>query len=104
MIPAMHITAWASFAPWAELSARWLDLIRPVWYQKLQERGRRKPLLLRDIRPLLSADAAERLTDYEMRNAFTRVFTELIALVPGISWAKTPELADRFGILIGDRH
>lgn len=60
--------------------------------------------LISDIRPLLSADAAERLTDYEMRNAFTRVFTELIALVPGSSWARTPEFAERFGILIGDRH
>ncbi|WP_405226808.1 SNF2-related protein [Lentisalinibacter sediminis] len=43
---------------WEELSARWLDLIRPVWYQKLQERGRRKPLLLRDIRKdLIAAEA-----------------------------------------------
>lgn len=35
---------------WEEVAARWLDLIRPVWYEKLQDRGRRKPLLLRDIR------------------------------------------------------
>lgn len=35
---------------WEELAARWLDLIRPMWYEKLQERGRRKPLLLKDIR------------------------------------------------------
>jgi len=34
---------------WEEVAARWLDLIRPVWYEKLQE-SRRKPLLLKDIR------------------------------------------------------
>ena len=40
---------------WEELAARWLDLIRPVWYEKLQDRGRRKPLLLKDIRKDLIA-------------------------------------------------
>lgn len=35
---------------WEELAARWLDLIRPVWYEKLQDSRRRKPLLLKDIR------------------------------------------------------
>ncbi len=44
---------------WEEVAARWLDLIRPVWYEKLQERGRRKPLLLRDIRQaVIDAEAA----------------------------------------------
>lgn len=40
---------------WEELAARWLDLIRPVWYEKLQDRRRRKPLLLKDIRKDLIA-------------------------------------------------
>ena len=35
---------------WEELASRWLDLIRPIWYQKLQDGRRRKPLLLKDIR------------------------------------------------------
>lgn len=35
---------------WEEVAARWLDLIRPVWYERLHERGRHKPLLLKDIR------------------------------------------------------
>ena len=35
---------------WEELASRWLDLIRPIWYQKLQDKRRRKPLLLKDIR------------------------------------------------------
>ena len=34
---------------WDEVAARWLDVIRPVWYEKLKE-SRQKPLLLRDIR------------------------------------------------------
>jgi len=35
---------------WEEVAARWLDLIRPVWYQRLSESRRNKPLLLKDIR------------------------------------------------------
>lgn len=35
---------------WEEVAARWLDVIRPVWYQRLTESGRNKPLLLKDIR------------------------------------------------------
>ncbi|MEN8108406.1 MAG: hypothetical protein ABFS22_10415 [Pseudomonadota bacterium] len=34
---------------WDEVAARWLDLIRPVWYEKLQQ-PRNRPLLLKDIR------------------------------------------------------
>lgn len=34
---------------WHEVAARWLDIIRPIWYEKLKQK-RRKPLLLRDIR------------------------------------------------------
>ena len=34
---------------WDTVAARWLDLIRPVWYDRLREK-RRGPLLLRDIR------------------------------------------------------
>ena len=32
------------------LAERWLDLIRPVWYERLAARRRRTPLRLRDIR------------------------------------------------------
>jgi hypothetical protein len=35
---------------WDEVASRWLDLIRPVWYERLRAGGRNKPLLLRDIR------------------------------------------------------
>jgi len=34
---------------WNQVAALWLDLIRPIWYEKLKH-PRRKPLLLRDIR------------------------------------------------------
>lgn len=46
---------------WEEVAARWLDLIRPVWYEKLQEAGRHKPLLLKDIRGNLIASKKELL-------------------------------------------
>jgi len=57
---------------WEELAARWLDLIRPVWYQKLQERGRRKPLLLRDIRQDLIAAESKLLP--RVVEEFSRAF------------------------------
>lgn len=34
---------------WDEVAARWLDLIRPVWYERLKQ-PHSKPLLLREIR------------------------------------------------------
>lgn len=34
---------------WDEVAARWLDIIRPIWYEKLQQ-PRNRPLLLKDIR------------------------------------------------------
>ena len=40
---------------WEEVAARWLDLIRPIWYERLQYTGRKKPLLLKDIRRTLVA-------------------------------------------------
>ena len=44
---------------WEELAARWLDLIRPVWYEKLQTGRRTRPLLLKDIRKdLIGAEAS----------------------------------------------
>lgn len=34
---------------WDEVASRWLDLVRPTWYEKLKEPHKR-PLLLKDIR------------------------------------------------------
>jgi hypothetical protein len=36
------------------LSDAWLDLIRPVWYEHLRDRGRLRPLRLRDLRGTLT--------------------------------------------------
>jgi hypothetical protein len=37
---------------WDEVAARWLDIIRPIWYEELKQ-PRNKPLLLKDIRKKL---------------------------------------------------
>ena len=43
---------------WDEVATRWLELIQPVWYERLKSR-RSKPLLLRDIRKELFTREAE---------------------------------------------
>jgi hypothetical protein len=35
---------------WDAIAETWLDLIRPVWYERLTTRKRVRPLLLKDIR------------------------------------------------------
>lgn len=57
---------------WEEVAARWLDLIRPIWYEKLTLSGRTKPLLLKDIRADLIA--AERTLLPDLLREFTSVF------------------------------
>jgi len=47
---------------WDEVAGRWLDVIRPVWFEMLTNRKRSRPLLLKDIRSELLAKA-EWLTD-----------------------------------------
>jgi predicted nucleotidyltransferase component of viral defense system len=58
----------------------------------------RDPRLLTDVRPLLSADEADRLTDEAVKQSFSEVFTRLITQLPGEPWARTGEMADRFGL------
>ena len=41
---------------WDALATRWLDLIRPVWFKKLESPRRTKPLLLKDLRKDLLTD------------------------------------------------
>jgi hypothetical protein len=60
------------------------------------------PGFLADVRPLLTAAEAERLTDEAMRAAFADVFTQLIAGLPGEPWARTAEMAERFGVDLGE--
>lgn len=56
----------------------------------------RNPGFLADIRPLLSAEEAARLTDDSMKAAFCEVFAKLITPLPGKAWAKTDEMIERF--------
>ncbi len=56
------------------------------------------PGFLSDVRPLLAAEQAERLTDKTMKTAFADVFTRLVGNLPGDRWARTEEMIERFGI------
>jgi hypothetical protein len=60
---------------WDEIASRWLDVIRPVWFEKLAGK-RNKPLLLKDIRKDLLA-RPERLA-----RMVTAHFRVLPAVVP----------------------
>ena len=54
--------------------------------------------LLMDLRPLLSANSAERMTDDATGQAVRAIFERLICRMPGEPWAKTPEAKGRLGI------
>lgn len=57
-----------------------------------------KPKLTDDVRPLLPAAEAEKLTSETTQTAFRLVFTELIAQLPGAPWARTTEMIERLNI------
>jgi predicted nucleotidyltransferase component of viral defense system len=54
------------------------------------------PRFVTDIRPLLSVEEAELMTDAAVRQAFVSVFRGLVTLMPGASWAKTAERLERY--------
>ncbi len=58
-----------------------------------------RPDLLGDIRALLSADLADALGDKAGREAFLRVFKEVIERIPGKRWARTDEVAESLGLV-----
>lgn len=58
------------------------------------------PGFLADIRPLLAPSEAERHTDDTMRESFEDVFTHFVARLPGNPWARTEEMAQRFGLAL----
>ena len=62
-------------------------------FEKLEE-----PTFLADVRPLLSADEAEKFDDDTARAAFEIVFRDFIRRIPGAAWAQTPEIAARLGV------
>jgi predicted nucleotidyltransferase component of viral defense system len=58
------------------------------------------PGFLADMRPLLAAAEAERLTDDGMKAAFAKVFTRFIVLIPGDPWVRTDEMKKRFAVVM----
>lgn len=62
-------------------------------FDKLENRA-----FMADVRPLLSADEAEKFDDKAARASFKTVFSEYIKNMPGLAWAKTKETAERVGM------
>lgn len=58
------------------------------------------PGFLTDLRPLLAGDQAASLTETSLKQPFTKILSSLIALIPGERWARTDDMAKRFGISI----
>lgn len=56
------------------------------------------PAFLRDVKPLLTPDEADKLTDEAMKAAFASVFDSLIVRLPGDPWKRTEEMKERFGL------
>jgi Nucleotidyl transferase AbiEii toxin, Type IV TA system len=56
------------------------------------------PGFLADMRPLLAAPEAERLTGDAMEAAFGKVFNRLVVLLPGEPWVRSEEMKERFGL------
>lgn len=57
-----------------------------------------RPDMLADMRALLTPDRADALDLAAGRATFVRVFTKIVALLPGQPWAKTEELAEALGL------
>jgi predicted nucleotidyltransferase component of viral defense system len=56
------------------------------------------PRFLADVRPLWTAEEAERFDEAATMRAFSRVFAGFIHRFPGESWARTPEMIERFAL------
>jgi hypothetical protein len=54
------------------------------------------PRFVLDMRPLLPASEAAKLTDESTRQLFVNVFSEFIDRLPGDPWARTEEMKQRF--------
>lgn len=54
------------------------------------------PRFILDMRPLLPASEAERLTDDSTRQLFVNVFSAFIDRLPGDPWSRTDEMRQRF--------
>jgi predicted nucleotidyltransferase component of viral defense system len=58
----------------------------------------KNPGFLADMRPLLSAEQAEQLTDDAIKTAFAEVFHRLVVPLPGEPWALTEAMKERYGM------
>jgi predicted nucleotidyltransferase component of viral defense system len=89
-----------------ECPAHYLKITNtPISRADAEQRMFRKlaaPRFLTDIRPLLPPDEATKLTDEAIRRSFVDVFRRLIVALSGAPWAKTPEMAERFGLELGE--
>ena len=56
------------------------------------------PAFLTDMRPLVPAVRAETLNEETTKDAFRRVLSELIDLIPGEDWKETPDMIERFAL------
>lgn len=56
------------------------------------------PNFLTDLRPLLAAAEAERLTDAATKAAFEKVLHGFVEQLPGDAWVRTAEMKERFAI------
>jgi len=56
------------------------------------------PGFLADMRPLLAASEADRLTNDAMKAEFAKVFHRYVTLIPGDPWVRTDEMKERFGV------
>jgi predicted nucleotidyltransferase component of viral defense system len=56
------------------------------------------PGFLADMRPLLAAAEAERLTGDAIKAAFSKVFRRFVARLPGDPWVRSDEMRERFGV------
>jgi hypothetical protein len=57
------------------------------------------PNFMADVRPLLSADEAEKFDDNASKTAFVEVFDRIIRLMPGKAWEQTDEMTEKFGLI-----
>ena len=57
-----------------------------------------RPELFEDIRALLTPGRADAFDASTARSAFLRIFTDVIALIPGQRWAHTEKLAQSLGL------
>ncbi|MBE7539427.1 MAG: nucleotidyl transferase AbiEii/AbiGii toxin family protein [Opitutaceae bacterium] len=58
------------------------------------------PTFLTDMRPLLSAQAAQDLDEAATKRMFERVFSKVIVRIPGKPWARSDEMKERLGVLL----